>query len=207
MNKLLLPPGRQLQIMTSLAASYSSHLNVDGSPYSKTVVDGLKAQNPQWQQTMLRIKDPAASLAFYQENFGLTLCQEIHFGEGQGNFSLYFLTTINSNEEPPPAPGTPEAHSFLWDSRNGRTFLELTHNHGTENLSVDEMTVTDHAGRPQVYHHGNSAPRGFGHIAFNTLDVYAVSEKLEAAGVPFKVSACFSYFFFLFFPCRVSSCM
>jgi lactoylglutathione lyase len=182
--------------MASIAApsNYSSSLDVSQSPYSKATIDGLKAQNPQWQQTMLRIKDPVASLAFYKEHFGMTLCQEIHFGEGQGDFSLYFLTTINSNEEPPPAPGTSEAHSFLWDAKNGRAFLELTHNHGTEKLSEDQMTVTDTAGRKQVYHHGNTTPRGFGHIAFNALDVYAVSEKLEAAGVPFKVSC---FFFFL----------
>ena len=38
----------------------------------------------------------------------------------------------------------------------------------------------------QNYHPGNQEKDGFGHIAFNTDDVYAAAEKLEAAGVAFK---------------------
>jgi len=38
----------------------------------------------------------------------------------------------------------------------------------------------------QKYHPGNQEKDGFGHIAFNTDDVYAAAEKLEEAGVMFK---------------------
>ena len=38
----------------------------------------------------------------------------------------------------------------------------------------------------QKYHPGNQEKDGFGHIAFNTDDVYAAAEKLEKAGVMFK---------------------
>ena len=174
--------------MAAIAApnNYSSSLDISTSPYPPQIIKELQQQNPQWQQSMLRVKDPAASLAFYQNIFGMTLCQEYHFGPEQGDFSLYFLTTMKTNDPAPPKPGTPEAHSFCWDASNGRNFLELTHNHGTENLTEEEMSLTDHAGRKQVYHHGNTNPRGFGHIAFNMIDVYAQSTKLEAAGVPFK---------------------
>jgi len=51
---------------------------------------------------------------------------------------------------------------FLW--KYPGTTLELTHNWGTEEK-------TDF-----VYSNGNTEPhRGFGHIAFNTNDVYGAS--------------------------------
>lgn len=165
--------------------SWSSSVDISNSPYDPSIIAALKEQHPSWQQTMIRIKDPEASLEFYQNHFGMTLCDVLHFGEGKGDFSLYFLTTVKSGEPAPPTPGTKEAHEYVWNARNGRAFLELTHNHGTEKEDFPK-TLTDHAGRPQVYHNGNSAPRGFGHIAFNTLDVYAVSAKLESNGVKFK---------------------
>ena len=166
-------------------SNWSSAVDVSASPYDAALIAALRAQHPSWQQTMLRVKDPQASVAFYQENFGMTLCDELHFGEGKGDFSLYFLTTVKSGDPAPPAPGTKEAAEYVWNARNGQAFLELTWNHGTEKEDAPKTQI-DHAGRAQVYHNGNSAPRGFGHIAFNTLDVYAASTKLEAAGVPFK---------------------
>lgn len=54
------------------------------------------------------------------------------------------------------------------------TALELTYNYGTEK---DDF---------QGYHPGNEEKDGFGHVAFNTDDVYAACEKIEAAGVTFK---------------------
>jgi lactoylglutathione lyase len=54
------------------------------------------------------------------------------------------------------------------------TALELTHNYGTEK--------DDFGG----YHAGNQDNDGFGHVAFNTDDVYAACDKLEAAGISFK---------------------
>jgi lactoylglutathione lyase len=54
------------------------------------------------------------------------------------------------------------------------TALELTYNYGTEADSFEG------------YHPGNQERDGFGHIAFNTNDVYAVCEEMEAAGASFK---------------------
>ena len=52
--------------------------------------------------------------------------------------------------------------------------LELTHNHGTEDLAETP------------YHNGNTDPRGFGHIAVTVDDVEAACERFEKLGVQFK---------------------
>jgi lactoylglutathione lyase len=60
--------------------------------------------------TMLRIRDPKASLAFYRDHLGMEVIRRRDFEDAK--FSLYFLSF----------PGT--------DTSEG--ILELTHNHGTE---------------------------------------------------------------------------
>jgi len=127
--------------------------------------------NPTYQQTMLRVRDAEQSLKFYRDTLGMTLIDSFDFP--QYKFSLYFLTTMPAGEEYSLTPGTKEAHDFLW-TYPGVT-LELTHNHGTE--SDKEF---------KGYHPGNEEKDGFGHLAVNVNDVYATSEKLEAAGIPFK---------------------
>jgi catechol 2,3-dioxygenase-like lactoylglutathione lyase family enzyme len=53
--------------------------------------------------------------------------------------------------------------------------LELTHNHGTEDLAETP------------YVSGNSDPgRGFGHIAITVDDIEAACARFEKLGVPFK---------------------
>jgi len=127
--------------------------------------------SPSWQQTMLRIKDPAKSVKFYIENFGMTLIDTFNFP--QWKFSLYFLTTLPEGEDYKLTPGTQASHDYLWNYKG--VTLELTHNHGTENDA-------DFKG----YYPGNQEKDGFGHIAFNVDDVYAATERLVAAGVDFK---------------------
>lgn len=126
---------------------------------------------PIWQQTMLRIRDPAKSLAFYRESLGMTLVDKFDFP--QWTFSLYFLTTLPVGETYDLIPGTQEAHDYLWTM--DRVTLELTHNHGTEHDA-------DFTG----YHPGNEEKDGFGHVAFNCEDVYEATEKLLEEGVSFK---------------------
>ena len=55
------------------------------------------------------------------------------------------------------------------------TALELTYNYGTD-------TDVNFKG----YYAGNQEKDGFGHIAFNTDDVYAACEYLESKDVLFK---------------------
>lgn len=125
---------------------------------------------PTWQQTMLRIKDPTKTIPFYTDLLGFTLIDKFDFP--QWEFSLYFLTTLPEGETYDLIPGTKEAHDYLWNMEG--VALELTHNYGTEEDG-------DFA-----YYPGNKEKDGFGHIAVNTDDVYAMSEKLEKAGCSFK---------------------
>eukprot|EP00539_Tryblionella_compressa_P001126 CAMPEP_0178751402 /NCGR_PEP_ID=MMETSP0744-20121128/10510_1 /TAXON_ID=913974 /ORGANISM="Nitzschia punctata, Strain CCMP561" /LENGTH=283 /DNA_ID=CAMNT_0020405051 /DNA_START=1514 /DNA_END=2365 /DNA_ORIENTATION=+ len=91
----------------------------------------------------------------------------------QYKFSLYFLTTLPQGVDYTLTPGTKEAHEYLWTMEG--VALELFHNHGTESDA-----------NFQGYHVGNQEKDGFGHIAVNCDDVYAMAEKLEDAGCSFK---------------------
>eukprot|EP00514_Thraustochytrium_sp_LLF1b_P013683 CAMPEP_0184549204 /NCGR_PEP_ID=MMETSP0199_2-20130426/8409_1 /TAXON_ID=1112570 /ORGANISM="Thraustochytrium sp., Strain LLF1b" /LENGTH=368 /DNA_ID=CAMNT_0026943909 /DNA_START=112 /DNA_END=1218 /DNA_ORIENTATION=+ len=151
------------------------------------IAEKMAALNPTWQQSMLRIRDPKVSIPFYEKHFGMTLVNSYTFGSDKGNFSLYFLATVPEKEKADlPKPNTKEAHEMVFNARHGAHFLELTHNHGSEDLPQEELPTRDFAGRPQLHTSGNDDPRGFGHIAFNVQDVYAASADLEASGVAFK---------------------
>lgn len=117
--------------------------------------------------TMLRIKDPDASLAFYCGVLGMTLLRKVDIEMGE--FSLYFLGYTASEDEVPEDPK--EAIQYVF-SRQG--VLELTHNWGTE----------DEDG--PVYHDGNAEPRGFGHIALDVPDFEAAIAHFDEAGVEYQ---------------------
>ncbi|ALN59441.1 lactoylglutathione lyase [Lysobacter enzymogenes] len=120
-----------------------------------------------FNHTMLRIKDPAASLDFYTRVLGFTLVRKRDFMDAK--FSLYFLVLVN---DPSQIPAEEPARGQWLLSQRG--VLELTHNHGTENDA-------DFA-----YHHGNSDPRGFGHICVSVPDVEAACARFEQLGVAFQ---------------------
>ena len=115
-------------------------------------------------QTMLRIKDPERSLQFYTEVLGMTLLDRFDFQEM--GFSLFFLGYPSET-----VPEDPKARArWIFDQP---ALLELTHNHGTETEAK------------ALYHHGNSEPRGFGHIGISVPDVYAACHRFESLNVPF----------------------
>ncbi len=118
-------------------------------------------------QTMLRVRDPEASLKFYTEVLGMTLLQRLDFEEMR--FSLFFLAFLSEDEAVPADPA--ERARFVFSRE---TTLELTHNWGTEN---------DQSFRG--YHHGNSEPRGFGHLGVSVPDVHAACARFEELGVSF----------------------
>ena len=113
---------------------------------------------------MYRIKDPKASLHFYQDILGMDLLQT---SEGS-DFTLYFLGYDHSN-----GVDTEE------EKRTNRLYregvLELTWNHGTE--SDPDFAYTT----------GNKEPyRGYGHIAICVDDIEAACARFEQLGVKFQ---------------------
>ena len=115
-------------------------------------------------QTMLRIKDPEASVAFYRDAMGMTLLDRYDFPALK--FSLYFMGYPQG-----PIPDD-RAQRIEWVFQQP-ALLELTHNWGSE---VDPALG---------YHNGNSEPRGFGHIGLSVPDVHAACAQFEALGVEF----------------------
>ena len=120
-----------------------------------------------FNHTMLRVKDPARSLDFYTRVLGFTLVRKRDFAEAK--FSLYFLVLV---ADPAQIPAEEPARGEWLLSQRG--VLELTHNHGTESDPAF------------AYHHGNSEPRGFGHICVSVPDVEAACARFEQLGVAFQ---------------------
>lgn len=119
-------------------------------------------------QTMLRVRDPQVSVAFYRDVLGMTLLN--HFDFPDMKFALYFMGYLRPEDGPlPTEPAERAAFTF-----RQKAAIELTHNYGTE-------SDTAFAG----YHNGNSEPRGFGHIGITVPDVYAACARFEALGVAF----------------------
>lgn len=119
-----------------------------------------------FNQTMLRIADPARSLDFYTRVMGMTLIKRLDF-ESMA-FSLYFLTAGDDFSDISEDENERTAQTF------GRpAMLELTHNWGDTAESVD-------------YHNGNSEPKGFGHIGFHVPNADAACKRFESLGVPFQ---------------------
>ena len=119
-----------------------------------------------FNHTMLRVKDPRASLDFYTRVLGFSLVRRNDYPDS--GFSLYFLAIVDPAEIP-----DDDAARKAWVA-GLQGVLELTHNHGTESQEGP------------VYHDGNAEPRGFGHICLSVPDVRAACERFEALGVPFQ---------------------
>ncbi|QIB50185.1 lactoylglutathione lyase [Pseudomonas sp. OIL-1] len=119
-------------------------------------------------QTMLRVKDPTASLDFYTRIMGMTLVKRLDFEDMR--FSLYFLAMIDELDL---GYWSHESRVRLVQTFGRPAMLELTHNWGTE----DDPEF--------AYHNGNDQPQGFGHIGFAVPDLDAACERFESMGVEF----------------------
>ena len=112
--------------------------------------------------TCLRVKDPARTVKFYTEHFGMKLLSRKDFEEAK--FSLYFLSfpkdDISKNKD-----GEPDVFS-------AHGILELTHNWGTEKNPDYKIN------------NGNEEPyRGFGHICFSVSDINKTAKWDMARGI------------------------
>ncbi|KAI9276005.1 lactoylglutathione lyase [Sporodiniella umbellata] len=117
-----------------------------------------------FNHTMIRVKDPKASIHFYTEVLGMKLIFSNDFEEAK--FTLYFLAYIDS------VPESREEQRKLAFGMPG--VLELTHNWGTEN----EADFS--------YANGNTnVGRGFGHVAIKVDNIEKACERFESLGVKF----------------------
>jgi len=127
-------------------------MSFTGEKYPGVKAPTEKSAGFRLNHTMLRIKNPEQSLAFYTHVLGMTVLRRLDFEELQ--FSLYFLTKMQPGQTVPEDKSDRTVWTF---SQTG--ILELTHNWGTENQE-------DFA-----YHDGNAQPQGFGHICFSVPDL------------------------------------
>ena len=131
-----------------------------------------------WRASRLRVRDVMASTTFYEVHFGMKKLGR----EGE----VVTLATVPSSQKDTPVA---DLFALRHDPPAWLVLLELE-----QPAEEHPLTVVDAAGRKQAFASGNGdalvadgshkSPRGFGHIAFNVDDVYAVSEELEKAGVP-----------------------
>lgn len=119
------------------------------------------------QQTMMRIRDPVASLDFYSRVLGMRLLKRLDFADMK--FTLYFMG-YESRED---VPETEKDRTIFCFTRRGT--IELTHNWGTESDPNFEG-----------YCNGNTEPgKGFGHIGIEVPDVDAACKRFENLAVKF----------------------
>jgi lactoylglutathione lyase len=114
-----------------------------------------------FNHSMLRIKDPKASLAFYK-HLGMTVVEQKKFPDN--NFDLYFLAYDS--------PGA-ASHGNHWSDREG--IIELTHNYGTEDDPNYKVA------------NGNKEPgKGFGHVCISVDNIQAACKRIADAGYKFQ---------------------
>ncbi|ORY62574.1 Glyoxalase/Bleomycin resistance protein/Dihydroxybiphenyl dioxygenase [Pseudomassariella vexata] len=118
-------------------------------------------KNYKFNHSMLRVKDPKASVKFY-EFLGMTLIKRLQFPEAK--FDLYFL-----------AYDSPKALSHGNSTFDREGVIELTHNYGTE----DDANFT--------VNNGNKEPhRGFGHLCIAVDNIAAACNRIEQEGYKFQ---------------------
>tara|TARA_R110002012_G_scaffold18500_1_gene67954 strand:- start:269 stop:808 length:540 start_codon:yes stop_codon:yes gene_type:complete len=141
-------------------------MSFSGEQYPGVESPAPEASGFRLNHTMLRIKDPKRSLAFYTRVFAMRVLRKLDFEEM--GFSLYFLGRLDNDEIIPEDTGERTVWAF-----QQRGLLELTHNWGTEDQS-------DFA-----YHDGNAEPQGFGHICFSVPDLDAAIAWFDANDVTY----------------------
>ena len=127
------------------------------------------------QQTMIRVKDPEASLKFYCEVLGFNLVMYREFP--QWEFNVYFVAQVDSALIPPTAE---EQWKFCMTTPG---CIELTWNYGSEGQSglVYNTGNSDSTGSQD----GQKVQGGFGHLGITVPDVYEACERFQACGCEF----------------------
>ena len=130
------------------------------------------------QQTMIRVKDPMASLKFYCDVLGFKLVMYREFP--QWGFNVYFVAPVDSVT----IPEGPEAQWAYCMSLPG--CIELTWNYGSEKEdgAVYNTGNSDSTGTTN----GEKVKGGFGHLGITVPDVYEACERFNKMGCTFHKS-------------------
>jgi lactoylglutathione lyase len=121
-----------------------------------------------FNHSMIRVKDAEKSLAFYQDVMGMTLMRTSEMKEAQ--FTLFFLGYPGDSG----IPGRDDTTNGVNPLAGKEGLLELTWNHGTEKEEG------------KIYHNGNDAPQGFGHICLSVDDLDAACKFMDEKNVKWK---------------------
>ncbi|KAF1799871.1 Glyoxalase/Bleomycin resistance protein/Dihydroxybiphenyl dioxygenase [Mucor lusitanicus] len=118
-----------------------------------------------FNHTMIRVKDPQASVKFYTEILGMKYITKHDLPDAKA--TLYFLAFVDA------VPETQKEKLKLAFSHSG--VIELLHNWGTE----DQPDF--------AYNNGNkdNVGRGFGHTSVLVDDLKEACKRLESLGVKF----------------------
>eukprot|EP01083_Nonionella_stella_P064199 167105_1 len=120
--------------------------------------------------TCLRVKYPKKTVDYFVTNFDMVLLHQNEIKEK--GITLYYLVSSKANTKYPDT-SSKEAEQLLWSYDGG--VLQLEYHDGDD--TNDKFIINS----------GNTKPfRGFGHIAFNTNDVFAACTELEKNNVSFK---------------------
>lgn len=145
------------QRLTNLTAQISKPRGL-ATTSTATMTDTSKYK---FNHSMLRVKDPKASVKFY-EHLGMSIVEQKKFPDNK--FDLYFL-----------AYNSPKAasHGKHWSDREG--IIELTHNYGTEDDPNYKVA------------NGNKEPgKGFGHVCISVDNIQAACKRIGDAGYKFQ---------------------
>ena len=127
------------------------------------------------QQTMIRVKDPAKSLAFYCDVLGFNLVMHREFP--QWEFNVYFVAQV----DPSVIPSDPEGQWKLCMNLPG--CIELTWNYGSE--KADGLVYNTGNSDATGSQDGQKVKGGFGHLGITVPDVYEACERFKAMGCEF----------------------
>ncbi|ODV58974.1 lactoylglutathione lyase GLO1 [Ascoidea rubescens DSM 1968] len=153
---LLDPDGYWIELIQNYKVSPFDQLSTNLTPSAPIELD--ISSNYLFNHTMIRVKDPKASLHFYQNVLGFKLLSTKSFESAK--FTLYFLGYHHSKDTPLPLT------KDLQSSR--QSILELTHNWGTESDP-----------NFKGYHNGNDPPQGYGHIGISMDDPQSYCRQLS----------------------------
>jgi len=131
------------------------------------------------QQTMIRVKDPDASLKFYVEILGFRLVMFRAFP--QYGFTVIFVAHGLADAD------IPTDEDERWNlCMKTPGCVELTWNHGSETEAgkIYNTGNADTTGVPG----GDKVKGGFGHLGITVPDVYEACERFHKLGVEFHKS-------------------